>query len=153
MVLSLALFLKEREIQIRKKIWIVNLGKFMYVPVIILRWLRSFRPWLCFFDIVSHGLSSPFFFFAQVKIIHGHIALLPLGINNNSPALLITFFFAKRGKEKYLIGVILDPVLAVFKFWFHEIFLVKQKILLQSCAISRNVCFNNSNKLSYLLFL
>ena len=33
-----------------------------------------------------------------------------------------------RGKEKkYLIGVILDQVLAVFKFWFHEIFVVTKK--------------------------
>ena len=32
-----------------------------------------------------------------------------------------------RRKAKYLIGVILDLVLAVFKFWFHEIFVVIKK--------------------------
>ena len=32
-----------------------------------------------------------------------------------------------EGKAKYLIGVILDPVLAVFKFLFHEIFVVTIK--------------------------
>ena len=32
-----------------------------------------------------------------------------------------------RGKKKYLMGIILDPALAVFKFWFHEIFVVRIK--------------------------
>ena len=33
-----------------------------------------------------------------------------------------SLFASVGGKAKYLIGVILDPVLAVFKFCFHEIF-------------------------------
>ena len=32
-----------------------------------------------------------------------------------------------RGKAKYLIRVILDPVLAIFKFRFHIIFVVTKK--------------------------
>ena len=44
----------------------------------------------------------------------------------------VDFNIGYRGKAKYLIGVVLDPVLlAVFKFRFHEIFVVT-KILLHS---------------------
>ena len=51
-----------------------------------------------------------------------------------------------RGKAKYLISVTFDPVLAVFKFWFHEIFVFTKKILHLSCDISQDFCFSN-NKL------
>ena len=41
-------------------------------------------------------------------------------------------FFFTTGKAKYLIGVIFDPVLAVFKFCFHEIFVVIKKYYFRS---------------------
>ena len=53
------------------------------------------------------------------------------GVNRVCPGSLPGMTSSKKGqgivppkgeKQKYLIGVILDPILAVFKFWFHEIF-------------------------------
>ena len=42
-----------------------------------------------------------------------------------------------RGKAKYLIGVILDPVLAVFKFWFHEIFVDTKYFFSKLCNFTK----------------
>ena len=64
-------------------------------------------------------------------------SLIFLGLESNSQRFQVSW--SNRGKAKYLIGVILDPVLSVYKFCCYK------KILLQSCAISRNSCFNNSN--------
>ena len=44
-----------------------------------------------------------------------------------------------KGKAKYLIGVILDPVLAACKFWFYEIFDEYKNILGGSLGGSINV--------------
>ena len=42
------------------------------------------------------------------------------------------------GKAKYLIGVIIDLVLAVFKFWYHEIFVVaKKNITAELCNFTK----------------
>ena len=61
----------------------------------------------------------------------------------------------KRGKAKYLIGIILDPVLlAVFKFWFHEIFVVTKNTTVENeqfHEIFASTIINN--KLIYSLFL
>ena len=40
-----------------------------------------------------------------------------------------------KGKAKYLIGVKLDPVLAVFKFRFHEIFVDTKNITAENAQI------------------
>ena len=52
--------------------------------------------------------------------------------------------------QNILIGVILDPVLAVFKFWFHEIFVVINNITAELCNFTKFLLHNNDKLISSL---
>ena len=58
-----------------------------------------------------------------------------------------------RGKAKYLITVILDPVLAVFQIWFHKKFIVTKIYYIHTSELCNFAKFLLQHKLIYSLFL
>ena len=125
----------------------------MYLYILYEIYKKNYLPVNAITVTIGNNSSTLISAFGLIKSQHWNVVRHVIGGDSLTKDLLALIFEGWRCNNNSFIRKP-NYMGKSFKNSGFTKFLMLQKILLlQSCAISRNFCFNNNNKLTYSLFL